>query len=211
MTLDYIKDGATMKIQLRTQKGKKIRDFNTVPGVLYGKGLTSTSITANAMEFNKMYRGMGNSKTFEVELDGVKHLVYIKEVQPLPSDLHSARHFDLVKVSLDDTMTAKIRITFINKDEVKKKGLIVNAVNDTVEIEYAVGKGVSRLELDVGALEENDSLNVSDIVLPEGVKIISNLEATVVSAAMPKEVVLEQEEIDEEFEVEETEQEEDEE
>ncbi len=193
-----------MKIQLRIEKGFKIRDFNTVPGVLYGKELKSTSITANAMEFNRMFQKMGNSKTFEVELDGVKHLVYIKEVQPLPSDLHKARHFDLIKVSLDDTMTAKIRITFINKDEVKKKGLVVNAVNDTVEIEYAVGKGVSHLNLDVGNLEENDSLNASDIVVPEGVKIISNLDATVVSAAMPKEVVLEAEEETEEelFEVE---------
>ena len=186
-----------MKIQLRTQKGKKIRDFNTVPGVLYGKGLTSTSITANAMEFNKMYRGMGNSKTFEVELDGVKHLVYIKEVQPLPADLHSARHFDLMKVSLDDTMVAKIRVTFINKDEVKKKGLVLNGVVDTVEIEYAVGKGVSHLDLDVGDLEENDSLLVSDIVIPDGIKVLSNLEDVVVSAAKPKEVVLEAEEIDE--------------
>ena len=184
-----------MKVQLRTKKGSKVRDFNTVPGVIYGKGLASTSITANAMEFNRTYQKMGKSKTFV--LDGVKHLVYIKAVQPLPADLHSARHFDLMKVSLDDTMIAKIRVTFINKDEVKKKGLVLNGVVDTVEIEYAVGKGVSHLDLDVGDLEENDSLLVSDIVIPDGIKVLSNLEDVVVSAAKPKEVVLEAEEIDE--------------
>ena len=189
-----------MKIQLRTKKGNKVRNNNTVPGVLYGKGLASTSITAAAAEFNKMFHKMGRSKTFEVELDGVKHLVYIKEVQPLPADLHSARHFDLMKVSLDDTMVSKIRVIFVNKDVVEKKGLIVNAVNDIVEIEYAVGKGVSHLDLDVGALDENDSLRVTDIVIPEGVKIISNLEAVVVSVAMPREVVLEEEVTDEDEE-----------
>jgi len=188
-----------MKIQLRTKKGFKVRDFNTVPGVLYGKGLASTPVTANAFEFNKTYRKMGKSKTFEIELDGVKHLVYIKDVQPLPADLHSARHFDLMKVSLDDTMTSKVRVTFINKDAVKKRGLVLNGVVDTIEIEYAVGKGVSHIDLDVSDLEENDSLYVSDIVVPEGVKVLSNLEDVCVSAAKPKEVVLEAEESDEEI------------
>ena len=201
-----------MKIQLRTKKGFKVRNFNTVPGVIYGKGLTSTSVTAAATEFNKMYHKMGTSKTFEVELDGVKHLVYIKNVQPLPADLHSARHFDLMKVSLDDTMVSKVRVMFINKDVVEKKGLLVQGVLDTLEIEYAVGKGVSHIDLDVALMEEHEVLRVSDIVIPKGIKVLSNLEDVVVSVSKPKEVVLEEEvtdeEIGEEEETEETEQEE---
>ena len=187
-----------MKIQKRTEKGSKVRNFNTVPGVLYGKGLTATSITANAADFNKMYRAMGTSKTFEVELNGDKHLVYIKEVQPLPADLHSARHFDLVKVSLDDTMTSKVRVYFVNKEAVEGKGLILNTVMDTIEIEYAVGKGISHINLNVEELEENGTLHVSDVVAPEGVKILSNLEDVVVSVSRPKEEVIEDEEITEE-------------
>jgi len=188
-----------MKIKAREQKGKKVRDFNTVPGVLYGKGLASTSITANAAEFNKMFHKMGTSKTFEVELDGVKHLVYIKEVQPLPADLHSARHFDLMKVSLDDTMTSKVRVVFVNKEVVERKGLVLHTVADTIEIEYAVGKGISYLELDVEQLEENDVLRVSDIVAPEGVKITTEAGDVVVSVSKPKEEVVETEEETEEI------------
>ena len=189
-----------MKIQKRTEKGKKVRNFNTVPGILYGKGLEATSITANLAEFNRMYRAMGSSKTFEVDLDGVKHLVYIKEVQPLPADLHSARHFDLVKVSLDDTMTSKIRVNFVNKETVENKGLIVNAVLDAIDVEYAVGKGVSHVNLDIEQLEENDVLRVSDIVAPQGVKILNNLEDVVVSISRPKEEVIEEEITEEEEE-----------
>jgi large subunit ribosomal protein L25 len=183
-----------MKIQKRTEKGKKVRDFNTVPGILYGKGLEATSITANAAEFNKMYRAMGSSKTFEVDLDGVKHLVYIKEVQPLPSDLHSARHFDIVKVALDDTMTSKVRVIFVNKEDVEGRGLILNTVMDSIEIEYAVGKGISYINLDVEGLQENNTLHVSDLAAPEGVKILSSIESVVVSVSRPKEEVIEEEE-----------------
>ncbi len=192
-----------MKIELRTKKGSKVRNFNIVPGVLYGKGLASTSITANAAEFNKMFHKMGTSKTFEVELDGVKHLVYIKEVQPLPSNLHSARHFDLMKVSLDDTMTSKVRVVFVNKEIVEKKGLILHSVADTIEIEYAVGKGISHLELNVENLEENNVLHVSDIVVPNGVKILTSLEDVVVSVSRPKEEVIEDAEATDEETVEE--------
>lgn len=191
-----------MKINLRTEKGNKVRNNKTVPGVLYGKGFASISVTADAVEFNKQFYMMGSSKTFEVTLDGKKHLVYIKAVQPLPENLHHARHFDLVKVSKDDTMVSKIRVTFTNKDVVEKKGLILHAVNDTVEIEYAVGKGIAQIELNVENLEENDSLLVSDVVVPEGVKILSNPEYVVVSVSRPKEII-EEEPTDGEEEVEE--------
>ena len=189
-----------MKIQLRTQKGKKIRNINTVPGILYGKGIDAISISVDAQEFKKTYLSKGSSKTFEVDLDGDKHLVYIKEVQPLPSNENLANHFDLVKVSKDDTMVSKVRISFVNKEVVEKKGLILNAVSDTVEVEYAVGAGVSHLDLNVEDLEENDTLKISDIVVPTGVKILSNLDETVVSVSRPKEEVIEEdEELEEEI------------
>ncbi len=196
-----------MKIQTRIKKGSKVRDAHTVPGVIYGKGMESTSITADIMEFTKMFRKMGTSRTFEVSLEGEKHLVYIKEVQPLPSNLNQARHFDLVKVSKDDTMTSKVRIYFANKDAISKKGLILNTVLETLEVEYAVGKGVSQLELDVENLEEHGSLIVSDIVIPEGVKVLSNLDDVVVTVSRPKEEVIEEEPVEGEvIETEETEQ-----
>ena len=183
-----------MKIQLRTEKGKKIRNINTVPGVLYGKGIDAISISVDALEFKKTYLTQGSSKTFEVDLDGKKHLVYIKAVQPLPGNQNLAYHFDLVKVSKDDTMVSKVRISFVNKEVVEKKGLILNAVMDTIEVEYAVGKGVSHLNLNVEELEENDTLHIKDIKVPEGVKILSNLDDVVVSVSRPKEEIIEEDE-----------------
>lgn len=183
-----------MKIQLRTEKGKKIRNINTVPGVLYGKGIDAISISVDALEFKKTYLTQGSSKTFEVDLDGKKHLVYIKAVQPLPGNQNLAYHFDLVKVSKDDTMVSKVRISFVNKEVVEKKGLILNAVMDTIEVEYAVGKGVSHLNLNVEELEENDTLHIRDIKVPEGVKILSNLDDVVVSVSRPKEEIIEEDE-----------------
>lgn len=183
-----------MKIQNRTVKGSKIRSTLITPGVLYGKGMDSAPVQADALEFMRVYHSKGTSKTFEVTLGKKKHIVYIKAVQEL-YDLPGVKsHFDLVKVTKDDTMTSKVRLEFTNHKIVEKSGLIVNAVTDTIEIEYAVGSGISSLKLDVGELTENDTLKVSDIVAPEGVTILDNMEDTVVTISRQKEEVVEEDE-----------------
>ncbi len=186
-----------MKIHLRTEKGHKIRSTKLTPGVLYGKGIEAQPIQVNSIEFHKMYSKKGTSKTFEVELEGKKHIVYIKDTQSFYENHNVKTHFDLVKVAKDDTMTSKVNLVFVNHELVEKRGLIVNAVYNSIEIEYAVGSGISRLELDVAELNENDTLKVKDIVAPKGVKILDKMDDVVVSISTPKEEV----EVDEEAEV----------
>lgn len=178
-----------MKIQLRTEKGSKVRSKTVIPGVLYGKGMDSTPIQTDMTEFMKMYYEMGTSKTFEVTLDKKKHVVYFKEVQSLYSNFLIKTHFDMVKVAKGDIMSSKVHLEFVNRDLLEKQGLIVNAVQDTIEVEYAVGSGISQLELDVAELKEFDTLHVSDIVVPEGVTIISSADQVVVSISTPREEV----------------------
>ncbi len=178
-----------MKLEPRTIKGSKMRSKDLTPGVLYGKGIKSVPVQANATEFHKMYNAKGTSKTFEVTLEKKKHIVYIKEAQPSYGNTHTKIHFDLVKVSKDDTMTSKINVVFLNHAEVEKRGLIVSAVMPQIEVEYAVGSGISHVDLDVKGLDENDTLLVKDIVIPDGVTVLEDLESVVVSISAQKEEV----------------------
>ena len=43
------------------------------------------------------------------------------------------------------------------------------------------------MEIDVAGLQANDTLKVSDIKPPKGVKILEEMDSTVVSISMPKE------------------------
>ena len=52
-----------MKIQKRTEQGKRVRSLSITPGVLYGKGMTSAPIQVDAQEFIKMYHSKGTSKS----------------------------------------------------------------------------------------------------------------------------------------------------
>jgi large subunit ribosomal protein L25 len=95
-------------------------------------------------------------------------------------------------------MTSKIHLVFVNHEEVEKRGLIVQSVMDTIEVEYEVGAGISKLELDVAGMTDHDTLSVKDIVAPKGVTILEDPEQVVVSISTPKEEV----EVDPDAEVE---------
>lgn len=184
-----------MDIQLRTKKGSKVVSLQEIPGVLYGKGIETQSVKAQRSEFIHTYLENGKSKTFEVNLEGKKHLVYIKDLHTSVVNYNQVTHFDLLKVSLDDTLVSNINLELLNTDAVKKKGLDLNVILNTLDIEYAVGKGISSLELDVASLEENGSLQVKDLELPEGIKVLQDPEDTIVSAYMHREIIEEDEEL----------------
>ena len=178
-----------MKLEPRTEKARKMTRKDLTPGVLYGKGIKSVPVQVNTNDFQKMLSQKGTSKTFEVTLEGKKHIVYIKETQNNFDNYNLKTHFDLVKVAAGDTMTSKINVVFLNHSEVEKRGLVVNAVLSTLEVEYGVGFGITKLELNVEGLNENDSLKVSDIVVPKGVKILEDANHVVVSVSAQKEEV----------------------
>lgn len=178
-----------MKVQKRTIKGSKTRTLTKVPGVMYGSGFKATAIEATVSDLTAILREKGTSKTFEVSLDGKKHLVYLREYQTYRLNQHQFTHFDLVKVSKDDTMTSKIRLSLLNRELVEKKGLVIHMTLDAVKVEYGVGKGVSHIDLDVKDLEENDLVHVSDIKVPKGIKILDEPEEVVLSVVTPKEEV----------------------
>ena len=187
-----------MDIKLRTKKGSKVVSLQEIPGVLYGKGTETKSVKAQRTEFIHCYLENGKSKTFEVNLEGEKHLVYIKDLHTSVVNYNQVTHFDLLKVSLDDTIVSNVNLELLNAEAVKKKGLDLNIILSTLDVEYGVGKGISHLELDIISLEENESLTVKDIVVPEGVKILHELDDVVVSAYMHREFIEEEDEDTEE-------------
>jgi len=185
----------TIKVELRENKGSKVRSNEIIPGVIYGGGLESTSIQANANQITNAYRKLGTSKTFDITIGRKKHIVYIGAVQVSLLNQHQLTHFDLIKVSADDTMSSKVKLSVVNREVIEKKGLIINVVSETLNLEYAVGSGVSHIDFDVSELVEHDVVHISDIVLPEGVSIMNEMDEVVLTISAYTEVI---EETDEE-------------
>lgn len=174
-----------MKLELRTNPLRQVRAEEKVPGVIYGRKIAPKPIQVDYKEIMKMYREYGTSMTFHVNLDGEEHQVYIKELQINPIKRNDIIHFDLQKVTAEDTISADIAIVLNGKDPVEARGLIVQVVAQTVLAEYSPGAGVTSFQIDVSGLDEGDVLRVKDIELPEGIKLVDDPEKMIVNVTIP--------------------------
>ena len=174
-----------MKLELRTNPLRQVRAEEKVPGVIYGRKIAPKPIQVDYKEIMKMYREYGTSMTFHVNLDGEEHQVYIKELQINPIKRNDIIHFDLQKVTAEDTISADIAIVLNGKDPVEARGLIVQVVAQTVLAEYSPGAGVTSFQIDVSGLDEGDVLRVKDIELPEGIKLVDDPEKMIVNVTVP--------------------------
>ena len=174
-----------MKLELRNEKGASVRKQGFVPGVVYGKKLEPTAVKLEAKAFLKVLKQFGKNMVFDVEIDGSKHQVYVKNYQLNPIKSSEFYSFDLQKVSASDTMTTEIPINLIGRDFFETKKLLVQQVLNAVECEYPVGQGIQSIDIDITALKEGEALYVKDLDLPKGFKVITDLEAMVVNISVP--------------------------
>jgi len=181
-----------MKIEKRTEKLSAVRKMNKVPGVLFGKAIASVSIQVDETELQDLYYTHGKTKTFMVKLGKESHQVYIKQIQ---TDIINRNHFlnvELLKVDEFDTITAKVPLHIIGKDEIEKAGLIVQVIDDSIEVEFPAGKGVTHIDVDISGLKVHDMVHISDVKFPKGITNVDSPEKMlihIVEQRTEKEVV----------------------
>jgi large subunit ribosomal protein L25 len=187
-----------MKIEKRTEKLSAVRKMNKVPGVLFGKAIASVSIQVDETELQDLYYTHGKTKTFMVKLGKESHQVYIKQIQ---TDIINRNHFlnvELLKVDEFDTITAKVPLHIIGKDEIEKAGLIVQVIDDSIEVEFPAGKGVTHIDVDITGLKVHDMVHISDVKFPKGITNVDSPEKMlihIVEQRTEKEVVEDEDEV----------------
>ena len=101
------------------------------------------------------------------------------------------------EISLDEII--KIKVPVEVKGEpigVKKDGGILDHLIWEIEIECKAANVPSKIEVRVDELNMGDSIHLADLELPQGAKIVGDLEQIVAHVVAPREVVVE-EEVDE--------------
>lgn len=183
-----------MKIEKRTEPLKIVREMNKVPGVLFGKSIEPESIQIDEKDFLEMYKQYGLTQTFEVKLGRKKHVVYIKEVQNHIVKHNQFLNVKLLKVMEGDTIKASLPIILIGKELIEKPGVIVQLLTDSLDVEYAIGQGLSHIDLDVSGMEIGDSKTVAAINVPEGITVLDDLDKLVVNVSETKYIEEDEEE-----------------
>lgn len=177
---------ATLKAEVRDGTGKgvarKLRAQGRVPGVLYGSGVEPTPIHMSGQDLRHLFHQQ--SSLVDLEVDGKTHLVIPRDVQR--DHLHGRYvHVDFFAVSRTEkvTLTVEIRETG-DAPGVKSGGVIEHHLRD-VDILCMPGDVPDGIEANLSGLEIGDMLRVSDLIVPEGVEMLSDPDTPVISVVTP--------------------------
>jgi large subunit ribosomal protein L25 len=165
-----------LKATARAKAGKGAaraeRRAGRVPATVYGENQPSASISVDAIEVGRrILAGRFLTTVLDIDLDGKKTRVIPRDFQldPLKDE---PIHVDFQRLGKGSVIKVAVPVHFVNQEISPgiKRGGTLNVVRHTVDF-FAPAESIPEsITADLSGLEINDSLHISAIKLPEGVK-----------------------------------------
>jgi large subunit ribosomal protein L25 len=171
---------------------RSLRRSQFIPCVIYRKGVT-TPIQISRKELVSFINTTSGEQVL-VNLkfsDGASRLAIVKDYQthPVKGEL---LHTDFYEVSLTEKLKVSVAVVLTGLAiGVKRDGGILQTGLRMVELECLPDLIPSHLEVNVTALEVNHSLHVSDILVQEGVKMLTDPHDVLATILLPAKAVAE--------------------
>ncbi len=178
---------ATARTQVGKGAARAVRREGRVPAVIYGAGKPPLAIAVDAKETNRLiYAGHFLTTVFEIEVDG-------KKTRAIPRDYaldpvkDTVEHVDFLRIDSGSRLRVEIPVHAVNAAASAgvKRGGAVNIVTHSLPVLAPADKIPDSIEVDVSALDINDSIHISQVTLPEGVSYAGQDDATLVSIVAP--------------------------
>jgi large subunit ribosomal protein L25 len=174
-----------------------MRREGRVLGVVYGGGQDPVGIDADARELRIALAGSG--AVLDLSVDGEKASpVVLKEAQRDPVRGETV-HVDLLRVRLDEEISAIVPLELGGVDDAPgvKEGGVLEQITRELNVEALPTAIPESIAHEVGEMQIGDTIMLSAIAVPEGVKLTDDVEETVVATLSPPKL---QAEVEEEIE-----------
>jgi large subunit ribosomal protein L25 len=180
-----------LNVEVRERSGtggaREARRQNKVPGVLYGGDQAPVNIAVRVNEFRKaLYTGQLLGHLVTLKYGDETQPVIAKDVQfhPLTDE---PMHFDLFRVDETKEIRIAVPVHFRNEEASPgmKQGGALEIVRHEIEVLAPATRIPEELVVDLTGRELGDTIRISDIPLPEGVRpAIIDRDAVVASLKM---------------------------
>lgn len=165
-----------LNVEVRERAGtggaRETRRAGLVPGVLYGGDKDPVNVAVKSNEFRKaLYTGKLLGHLVTLQYGKEKQSVIAKSVQFHPVT-DEPIHFDLYRVSEHQLIKIEVPVHFKNHETSPglKKGGSLEIVRHTVELACPADKIPEELIIDLATHDLGDTIRISEVKLPEGVK-----------------------------------------
>ncbi len=182
-----------LNAEVRTLQGssasRRLRRESKVPGIIYGGETAPIMIEMDHNEILlKLKKEAFHSAIINVAVDGKKEQVLLRDFQT-----HAYKplvlHVDFQRVDATHELHIKVPLHFTNEENapgVKLGGGLVNHVLAEIEVKCLAKDLPEFIEVDLGALKVGESIHVSQLVLPAGVKAVVHGDDGVVAGVVGK-------------------------
>jgi large subunit ribosomal protein L25 len=153
-----------------------------IPGILYGQS-DPVAITIGERELRAAFgTSSGSHAVLEVQVDGGSaHSAILKDFQR-DKVRGTIIHVDLQEVRLDQTIQTAVAVTLVGEPVGVREGGVLNQVTNEVNVEALPLEVPQHLEADVSGLGIGDTLRLSDVEVPDGVRLLDDPDETVIAS-----------------------------
>ena len=166
---------------------RRLRAQGLIPGVLYGARKQAVPVAVSPKEIGSILRSASGENTlFDLQLDGSRRKVILKEfqVEPIKGRL---LHADFYEVALDQTLEVTVHIELSGVPTgVKVEGGVLDFVTRELEVECLPTEIPEKIVVDVSELALGKHVRVSDIKVPDRVKVLTEPDVVIAHVVAPR-------------------------
>ena len=169
---------------------KKLRRDNLVPAIVYGPGQKNQAVSLDVRVAEKFSKTTYENKIFTFQSDD-KNLNGLKVIRKdMTVHLLSRKplHLDFFSLDMTHSIRVNVEIRFEGKPKgVREEGGVFSATLRSVEVECLPANIPAFLTVDVTHLTLNENLHVSDLKIPENIKLMTKTEHTLCTVSETRE------------------------
>jgi large subunit ribosomal protein L25 len=194
---------AAPRTEFGSRTSRRLRRDGLVPGVVYSGGAEARPFQVAERDVRHVL-GEG-AALFDLEIEGSKAVPVVVKEQQLHPVRGSLQHIDLHEVRLDEAIQAEVAIELEGAEGAPgvKGGGVLEHVTREVTVEALPTAIPDRIVADVSAMEINDTLQASSLVMPDGVTLAVEDpdEMTIATLSPPRVEEVAEPEVEEETEL----------
>jgi large subunit ribosomal protein L25 len=185
-----VADNVDLQAREREGRGKnaarRLRGSGMIPAVLYGDG-SSTALAVPDKVVDYTLHHLGDNALYDIDLGTGAATARIVDVQRDPV---SGRliHVDFAPVNMRERIEVTVPLHVVGESTGAEEGGVLQQVAYEVQIESLPGDIPQEITLDVSTLGMNENLTLADVILPEGVTLISDPEEVAATVTAPTEI-----------------------
>jgi large subunit ribosomal protein L25 len=185
-----VADNVDLQAREREGRGKnaarRLRGSGMIPAVLYGDG-SSTALAVPDKVVDYTLHHLGDNALYDIDLGTGAATARIVDVQRDPV---SGRliHVDFAPVNMRERIEVTVPLHVVGESPGAEEGGVLQQVAYEVQIESLPGDIPQEITLDVSTLGMNENLTLADVVLPEGVILISDPVEVAATVTAPTEI-----------------------